>query len=217
LNVANGSWSINVNCQGGQNSLDDIFGPGNYECPGNQGVNITNNNGIANFTVMPCGGIQVLTPSPLYSGQVGVYYSNQLFATSCSGNFNWTLNSGSLPPGLQLFGGGPINGTPTTNGTFNFTVHVTDGSSASTNQSYSLTINPPPAPPVLGQPGRSNGQFQFMVSGFSGQNYTIQTSTNLKSTNWSILLVTNPPVNNFLISDPNTTNPARFYRVLVGP
>jgi hypothetical protein len=118
---------------------------------------------------------------------------------------------------LNLYGGGPINGTPTTNGTFNFTVHVTDSGSASTNQSYSLTINPAPLPPVLGQPARSNGQFQFLLSGSSGQNYTIQTSTNLKSTNWSILLITNSPVNNFLISDPGPTNPARFYRVLVGP
>jgi hypothetical protein len=217
LNVANGNWSISVSCQGGQDSLDHIFGNGTYQCPGNQNTTISNNNGVANFTVQPCGGIQVLTPSPLYSGQVGVYYSNQLFATSCNGNFNWTLNSGTFPPGLNLFGGGPINGTPTASGTFNFTVHVTDGSSASTNQSYSLTINPPPTPPSLGQPARSNGQFQFVVSGFSGQNYTIQTSTNLKSTNWSVLLVTNSPMNNFLISDPNTTNPARFYRVLVGP
>lgn len=217
VNVANGNWSVSVSCQGGQNSLDNIFGNGNYQCPGNQFANITNNNGVANFTVLPCGGIQVITTSPLASGQVGVFYSNQLFATSCNGNFNWTLNSGTFPPGLNLFGGGPINGTPTTNGTFNFTVHVADGGGASTNQNFSITINPAPLPPLLGKPAKSNGQFQFLLSGLSGQNYTIQTSTNLKSTNWSVLLVTNSPMNNFLIFDPNTTNPARFYRVLVGP
>jgi hypothetical protein len=128
------------------------------------------------------------------------------------------LNSGTLPPGLTLYSGGPINGTPTTNGTFNFTVRVTDGSSAATNQSFTLTINPAPAPPMLGQPAKSGSQFQFFISGSSGQNYTIQTSTNLKSTNWSTLFITNSPVNNtFMISDPGATNPTRYYRVLVGP
>ena len=51
----------------------------------------------------------------------------------------------------------------------------------------------------------------------AGQNYTIQTSTNLKSTNWTSLLVTNPPVNTFIFADTNATNPARYYRVLLGP
>ena len=40
---------------------------------------------------------------------------------------------GTFPPGLTLYSGGALNGTPTNNGTFNFTVQVNDGS-ASTNQ-----------------------------------------------------------------------------------
>ena len=216
LNVANGNWSVNVSCQGGQDSLDNIFGTGTYQCPGNQSVPITNNNGTANFTVQPCGGIQVLTASPLQTGQMGVYYSNQLSASSCAGNFNWTLNSGALPPGLNLYLPGALNGTPTNSGTFNFTVHVIDGNLIATNHNFSLTINPP-VPPTLGQATKSGTNFQFSVSGSAGQNYTIQASTNLKSTNWTLLLVTNSPVNNFLFSDPNATNPARYYRVLLGP
>jgi hypothetical protein len=217
LNVANGNWSVSVNCQGGQDSLDNIFGNGTYQCPGNQNVNIVNNNGTANFTVQPCAGIQVLTPSPLPNGQMGTYYSIQLSATSCNGNFNWSLNSGTLPPGLTLYSGGPINGTPTANGTFLFTVHVSDGSGTSTNQNYSLTINAP-TPPELGQSSKSGSQFRFFLSGSSGQNYTIQASTNLISSNWATILITNSPVNNtFMISDPNATNPARYYRVLLGP
>jgi len=218
LMIANGNWSVSVNCQGGSDSLDTILGPGTYLCPGSQNVNISNNNGTANFTVQPCGGIQVLTASPLASGTVNVYYSNQLYATSCNGNFNWSLNSGTLPPGLTLYSGGALNGTPTTNGTFNFTVHVSDGGGASTNQNYSLTINPPLSRPTLGQTSKSGTQFQFFLSGSSGQNYTIQVSSNLLSSNWATILVTNSPVNNtFMISDPNATNPARYYRVLVGP
>jgi Putative Ig domain/Carboxypeptidase regulatory-like domain len=216
LNVANGTWTVSVSCQGGNNSLENILGHGNYMCPSTQDLGITNNNRTANFTVQPCAGIQVLSPSLLGSGQLGVYYSNQLEAASCADNFNWTLNSGTLPPGLTLYLPGALNGTPTNTGTFSFTVHVTDGSSASTNQNFSLTITPP-VPPTLGQATKSGGQFQFRISGFAGQNYTVQTSTNLKSTNWNLLLVTNSPVNSFMISDPAATNPARYYRVVPGP
>ena len=154
LNVANGIWNVSVSCQGGQNSLDNIFGNGNYQCPGSQFSVISNNNGTANFTVQPCNGIQVLTTSPLASGELGVYYSNQLSAVSCNGNFNWTLNSGTLPPGLTLYSPGALNGFPTNSGTFSFTVHVTDNGGASTNQNFSLTINPSSVPPTLSQPAR---------------------------------------------------------------
>ncbi len=215
LNVANGTWSVSVTCQGGNDSLNNILGFGNYECPGGQGVVISNNNASANFTIEPCGGIQVATPSTLPDGQFGVYYSTQLSASSCSGNLNWSLNSGTLPPGLTLFSGGALNGTPTNSGTFNFTAHVTDGS-ISTNQNFSLTISSP-IPPTLGHAIKSGAQFQFQVNGSTGLNYTIQASTNLKSTNWTSILVTNPTVNTFLFSDPNATNPSRYYRILLGP
>lgn len=216
LDVANGSWFVSVSCDGGDQSLSGILGNGNYQCPSSQSVSITNNNGTANFTVQPCGGIQVLTSSPLASGQVGVYYSNQLSAASCNGNFTWTINSGTLPPGLTLYSPGALNGTPTNSGTFNFTVHIVDSAAVATNQNFSLTINPA-QPPTLGQPAKNGGQFQFFISGSAGQNYTVQTSTNLGSTNWSLLLITNSPVNSFMVSDTNATNRARYYRVLLGP
>jgi hypothetical protein len=216
LNVANGTWSVNVSCSGGDGSLDNVLGSGTYQCPAGQSVVISNNDTNANFTVLPCGGIQVLTSSPLAPGQVGIYYSNQLSAASCSGNFNWSLDSGSLPPGITLYSPGALNGTATNSGTFVFTVHVVDGNSIATNQNFSLTINPYATPPTLGQMSKSGTHFQFAVSGLAGQYYTIQTSTNLKSTNWTSLLVTNPPVNTFIISDTNATNPMRFYRALLG-
>jgi hypothetical protein len=216
LNVASpGNWLVSVSCQGGNDSLDAILGNGTYICPNSQSVTISNNNGAANFTIYPCGSIQIANSSPLPTGTVGSYYSLQFQATSCSGNFNWSTNSGTLPPGLTLYSGGAFNGTPTTNGTFNFTVHVSDGGGASTNQNFSITINPRP---TISAPERSsNNQFQMTVNGSSGQNYTVQMSTNLATTNWSSLLVTNPPAGSFLFKDVNATNAARFYRVLIGP
>jgi len=216
LNVANGMWTVSVTCQGGDDSLNNILGFGNYQCPGGQGVTISNNNGRANFTVQPCNGIQVQTPTNLPTGQVGLYYSTQLSADSCSGNVNWSLNSGSLPPGLNLYSGGALNGTPTANGTFNFNVSASDGINA-TNHTFSLTINQAASPPSLGQATKSGSQFQFFVTGSTGLNYTIQASTNLASSNWSSILITNPTVNTFQFSDPNATNPSRYYRILIGP
>jgi hypothetical protein len=149
-------------------------------------------------------------------GQVGLYYSTQLSAGSCTGNVNWNLNSGTLPPGVNLYPGGVINGTPTATGTFNFNLAITDGATA-TNHDFSLTINPAAAPPSLSHGTKSGAQFQFTVTGSTGLNYTIQSSTNLMSTNWTSILITNPTVNTFLFSDQNATNPSRYYRILLGP
>jgi hypothetical protein len=215
MNVANGNWYVSVDCQGGNNSLDSIFGPGNYQCPGSQSVNINNNNGIANFTVNPCGGVQITTTSPLPSGTVGLFYSFGLSGSSCSGFLNWSVVSNSLPPGINIDVGGVLNGTPGTSGTYVFMVQLNDGNGHSTNQNFSLTINS--SSPIISPPSKFGSQFQFFVTGTSGQNYTVQMSTNLHSTNWSTFLVTNPTMNSFFISDTNATNPARFYRVLVGP
>jgi hypothetical protein len=72
--------------------------------------------------------------------------------------------------------------------------------------------------PSLQPPLRLTGsQFQFLLSGLAGQNYTIQSSTNLGGTNWLVVLATNAPCNSVLIVDPQATNRARFYRALVGP
>jgi hypothetical protein len=54
--------------------------------------------------------------------------------------------------------------------------------------------------------------------GASNQNYTLQLSTNLISTNWTSLFITNSTTTNvFNLTDPNATNKQRFYRVLIGP
>lgn len=70
--------------------------------------------------------------------------------------------------------------------------------------------------PGLSQPARvSPTQFQFLLNGSAGQNYTIESSTTL--TNWSTLYVTNAPASAFSITDSNATNKWKFYRVRVGP
>ena len=142
LPVANGSWTVAVNCNGGDSSLDGILGSGNYACPDNQSATISGNNATNNFTVQLCGGISILTASPMPVGEVNVYYDQFLQASSCNGNFTWALLSGTPPPGLNAnFSTGEIYGTPTTAGTYTVTFQVTDGNSLITNKQLSVSIS----------------------------------------------------------------------------
>jgi hypothetical protein len=74
-----------------------------------------------------------------------------------------------------------------------------------------------PAPPTLQGLTLMNGKPTFTLNGIVGQIYEVQYTTNLDSPNWTSLYVTNAPSASLLLSDPNATNPMRFYRVLLEP
>lgn len=141
LNVANGTWSVGVNCNGGSDSLSQL---GSYACPDNTNVTILNNNGVANFAVQFCAGIVITTPSPLPVGEVDVFYNQSIQASDCSGTYNWSQSGGTLPGNLSLFSGGQfdtLSGSPNSSGTFVFTVQVNDGGSNTTNRQFSVAIS----------------------------------------------------------------------------
>ena len=90
----------------------------------------------------------------LPSGTVGTPYNQdvQLFGTLPP--FTLSVVSGSLPPGLSVQGQtgfftDPISGTPTTAGTYNFVLELTDIiGRASCDQALSITISQAPGPPA---------------------------------------------------------------------
>jgi hypothetical protein len=83
---------------------------------------------------------RAITLSDLPGGQPGQMYSNTVTA-SPSGAYSYAVTSGSLPPGLTLYGSfGLIYGYPTSSGTFNFTVAATDSNNCTGSKSYSLAI-----------------------------------------------------------------------------
>ena len=95
------------------------------------------------------------------------------------------------------------------NSTNNFTLKVSDNGTPplSATQSFSVVVNP------LSAPGISNisfagGQFSFNVSGQSGPDYAIETSTNL--TQWSSVFITNSPALPFNWTDAATNSPRPF-------
>jgi hypothetical protein len=79
----------------------------------------------------------------LSPGTVGEFYCcGNLFADGGVPDYTWTLISGELPPGLELTESpGRITGTPTTAGTFTFTVRVTDSRGALAERTFSITIS----------------------------------------------------------------------------
>lgn len=142
LTVANGTWNINLNCNGGSDSLDGILGSGNYSCPNGANVTIAGNKATNNILVQLCGGISITTPSPLPVGEVNIYYDQFLQASSCNGNFNWSVLSGSPPTGLNLNQStGEVYGQPANAGTYSVTMQVTDQNNLTTNQQFVVSIS----------------------------------------------------------------------------
>ena len=73
----------------------------------------------------------------------GVVGTPLLFASGGQLPYVWTINGGTLPPGIDLQLDGILNGIPTTIGTFNFTVQVTDAVGTTATRALSLqVVNP---------------------------------------------------------------------------
>jgi large repetitive protein len=81
----------------------------------------------------------VVTSSSAPAAEVSLSYSMTLGSSGGKENGKtWSVSGGSLPPGLTLASTGQISGTPSTAGSYSFSVSVSDGS---TTASRTLSIN----------------------------------------------------------------------------
>ncbi|MDA8975120.1 discoidin domain-containing protein [Akkermansiaceae bacterium] len=87
-----------------------------------------------------------ITTSSLPNGAIGVSYQEALSAGAGDSPLTWSISAGSLPVGVSMNSSGFISGTPTTSGTSNFTVIVSDVDSDSDTQALSLIIDAEPGP-----------------------------------------------------------------------
>ncbi|GIG87380.1 fibronectin type III domain-containing protein [Plantactinospora endophytica] len=104
------------------------------------------------------------------SGKVSVPYSVQLTAAGGTMPYTWSVSAGTLPPGLTL---GPstglLSGTPTTAGSFTFTVQLTDASGVTATRPVTLVIAPLGGLTISAPEVASLGTVRSNVSSASGQ------------------------------------------------
>ena len=125
-----------------------------------------------------------ITSSSMPAGTNGTSYSGALQASGGTSPYAWSITAGSLPAGLGLNATtGLVSGTPTANGTSNFTATVIDGGNPAQTKSVSLTIMiEAPAPPALTITTSS------MPAGKNGTSYSnsLQASGGSSPYTWSI-------------------------------
>ncbi len=89
--------------------------------------------------------------STLPPAMVGGAYAQDFFFSGGAAPYTWSVASGSLPPGLALTSpyalsgdnDSQLSGTPTTAGTFTFTMRISDYDGQQATQRFSLTVDPP--------------------------------------------------------------------------
>jgi hypothetical protein len=88
--------------------------------------------------------LTITVAGTLASGAVGVSYNQKLPLAASGGTppYTWSLNSGSVPGLIFDPSGVALAGTPTSAGTFNLTVQVTDAAGLTATKSIALTIAP---------------------------------------------------------------------------
>ena len=99
------------------------------------------NFGTAAFAVTAAQATIQITSSSSLQGTVGQSFSAILNAPAAVAPLNWTLVSGQLPPGISLNSAtGALTGTPTTAGSYAFTVQVTDSNGRTATQELTAVI-----------------------------------------------------------------------------
>jgi hypothetical protein len=87
--------------------------------------------------------LSILTSS-LPNTTIGAGYAQTLQAGGGQSPYSWRVTSGNLPPGIQLDAStGRLSGSATQNGTFNFTVQVTDAGSRTAAKPFTIVVGTP--------------------------------------------------------------------------
>jgi large repetitive protein len=96
-----------------------------------------------NLTINPPRPLVITSASPCCQpGTAGTAYRVNFFADGGVPPVTWSIIAGQIPPGLSLAPSAPagLSGTPTTAGTFTFTVAVTDSTGTQATQQDTITI-----------------------------------------------------------------------------
>ena len=87
-----------------------------------------------------CSGTVAITPNTIPTIGSGAPYSLTFNGSGGNTPYFYNLISGTLPTGLALSPTGVLSGTPTVNGTYNFTIQISDNLGCITDQAYSVVV-----------------------------------------------------------------------------
>ena len=138
--------------------------------------NLTNNGTIINNGTLTgdVGGSGTVITAPkittttLPNGTVDAEYKQTLTATG--NNIKWGVTSGNLPTELRLSEDGKITGTPTTAGTYKFTVTATNNA-GSDSKEFTLTIGVAPVYSITAEPLKLD--FGTLTEGYTPASQTV--------------------------------------------
>jgi len=143
------------------------------------------------------------TPNTLPAGTEGTFYSQNITSTGGVTPFTYQYIFGNLPPGLSVSTlnttTGQVSGTPTTSGTFTFTISATDSAVPAQGYTEALTITVHPQPPTL-LTGANGGNHNTFL------NWTASTATDVagykvyrgtSSGNYTTTISLNSPVTTY--------------------
>lgn len=170
-----------------------------YTTPGTYTITTRSSENCANSPPTPpdpattsvtiqCPSLNITSPSTLSSSTVGQAYSYQVQSSGGQLPVTYSLVSGSLPPGLSLSSTGLISGTPTTAGSYSFTIRATDSCPTGAQsvqrifsiqvQAAPVTLSVAPVPSSFsiprGQSSTASVNYQF--TGTSTLNTTLNSS-----------------------------------------
>jgi hypothetical protein len=130
-------------------------------------------------------------PATLAPAERGLSYFATVFAAHPNGAVSWSLLSGSLPPGLSFDTNENIIGTPTTSGSYSFTMQATDSSNppqTATGQETIVVVDPPqinlPASPAALPSACLNQPYSFAVPTTGGAQPFSWNFFSNSGTNW---------------------------------
>jgi len=212
--AANGSYPFSVLITSSTGTIADFTGTSQFS---------------VQMTAGPAAACSLTLAALPTTGTVGTPYSGTASITGGTPPYTWTQTAGTLPPGLTLAtGSGLVSGTPTTAGTYAFTLQVTDSAGAGGVSNYSITITIGSAitvnPATLSN-GLQNIAYSQTVSGSGGTApYTFAVSAGALPTGLSLSTTgtisgtpTVPGTYNFTVqaTDANGFSGTRGYAVVV--
>lgn len=86
--------------------------------------------------------LNIVAPSELPAGTMGVAYSQDLGPVGGVAPYQWRIAAGALPAGVALSVAGVIDGVPTAHGTYSFTVELEDALGTRISRALTLSLAP---------------------------------------------------------------------------